>query len=229
LILSADAWEAVHLTLAVAARAVGFGLPLAIAAAWLLARTRFPGHGLVNAAIHLPMVLPPVVTGWLLLLVFGVHGPVGAIRHEWFGARVAFTTAGASLACLVMTFPIMVRAIRLALEAVDPGLEQAARTLGAGRLDRLVTVTLPLAAPGILVGAVVAYATCLGEFGAVITFAASIPGETRTLPLAIYSALQVPGGEVLAARLSLVSMALAVVGLLLAEILGRKLNTAIGR
>jgi molybdate transport system permease protein len=229
LILSADAWEAVHLTLAVAARAVGFGLPLAIAAAWLLARTRFPGHGLVNAAIHLPMVLPPVVTGWLLLLVFGVHGPVGAILHEWFGARVAFTTAGASLACLVMTFPIMVRAIRLALEAVDPGLEQAARTLGAGRLDRLVTVTLPLAAPGILVGAVVAYATCLGEFGAVITFAASIPGETRTLPLAIYSALQVPGGEVLAARLSLVSMALAVVGLLLAEILGRKLNTAIGR
>jgi molybdate transport system permease protein len=175
LILSADAWEAVHLTLAVAARAVGFGLPLAIAAAWLLARTRFPGHGLVNAAIHLPMVLPPVVTGWLLLLVFGVHGPVGAILHEWFGARVAFTTAGASLACLVMTFPIMVRAIRLALEAVDPGLEQAARTLGAGRLDRLVTVTLPLAAPGILVGAVVAYATCLGEFGAVITFAASIP------------------------------------------------------
>jgi molybdate transport system permease protein len=229
LILSADAWEAVHLTLAVAARAVGFGLPLAIAAAWLLARTRFPGHGLVNAAIHLPMVLPPVVTGWLLLLVFGVHGPVGAILHEWFGARVAFTTAGASLACLVMTFPIMVRAIRLALEAVDPGLEQAARTLGAGRLDRLVTVTLPLASPGILVGAVVAYATCLGEFGAVITFAASIPGETRTLPLAIYSALQVPGGEVLAARLSLVSMALAVVGLLLAEILGRKLNTAIGR
>jgi molybdate transport system permease protein len=229
LILSADAWEAVHLTLAVAARAVGFGLPLAIAAAWLLARTRFPGHGLVNAAIHLPMVLPPVVTGWLLLLVFGVHGPVGAILHDWFGARVAFTTAGASLACLVMTFPIMVRAIRLALEAVDPGLEQAARTLGAGRLDRLVTVTLPLAAPGILVGAVVAYATCLGEFGAVITFAASIPGETRTLPLAIYSALQVPGGEVLAARLSLVSMALAVVGLLLAEILGRKLNTAIGR
>jgi molybdate transport system permease protein len=229
LILSADAWEAVHLTLAVAARAVGFGLPLAISAAWLLARTRFPGHGLVNAAIHLPMVLPPVVTGWLLLLVFGVHGPVGAILHDWFGARVAFTTAGASLACLVMTFPIMVRAIRLALEAVDPGLEQAARTLGAGRLDRLVTVTLPLAAPGILVGAVVAYATCLGEFGAVITFAASIPGETRTLPLAIYSALQVPGGEVLAARLSLVSMALAVVGLLLAEILGRKLNTAIGR
>jgi molybdate transport system permease protein len=229
LILSADAWEAVHLTLAVAARAVGFGLPLAIAAAWLLARTRFPGHGLVNAAIHLPMVLPPVVTGWLLLLVFGVHGPVGAILHDWFGARVAFTTAGASLACLVMTFPIMVRAIRLALEAVDPGLEQAARTLGAGRLDRLVTVTLPLASPGILVGAVVAYATCLGEFGAVITFAASIPGETRTLPLAIYSALQVPGGEVLAARLSLVSMALAVVGLLLAEILGRKLNTAIGR
>ena len=168
-------------------------MPLAIIAAWVLARTRFPGHGIVNAAVHLPMVLPPVVTGWLLLLVFGVRGPIGALLNDWFGVRLAFTTAGASLACLVMTFPIMVRSIRLSLDAVDPGLEQAARTLGAGRLDRLFTVTLPLAAPGILVGAVVAYATCLGEFGAVITFAASIPGETRTLPLAIFSALQVPG------------------------------------
>jgi molybdate transport system permease protein len=213
----------------VAARAVGFGLPLAIATAWVLARLRFPGRNVVNAVVHLPLVLPPVVTGWLLLLVFGVRGPVGAALMQWFGIRLVFTTAGASLACAVMVFPVMVRAIRLALDAVDPGLEQAARSLGAGRLDRLFTVTLPMAAPGILVGAVVAYATSLGEFGAVITFAANIPGETQTLPLAIYSALQVPGGEAKAAQLSMVSFALAVAGLLLSEWIGRRLNAAIGR
>ena len=208
---------------------MGFGLPLAVLMAWVLARTRFPGRPLLNALVHLPMVLPPVVTGWILLLVFGIHGPVGALLLRWFGVRLAFTSAGASLACAAMTFPIMVRAVRLAIEAADPALEQAARTLGAGRLDRLLTITLPLAAPGILVSAVVAYATCLGEFGAVITFAASIPGETRTLPLAIFSALQVPGGEALAARLSLFSFALAMVGLLVSEALGRRLNSAVGR
>jgi molybdate transport system permease protein len=208
---------------------VGFGLPLAVLMAWVLARTRFPGRPLLNALVHLPMVLPPVVTGWILLLVFGIHGPAGALLWRWFGVRLAFTSAGASLACAAMTFPIMVRAVRLAIEAADPALEQAARTLGAGRLDRLLTITLALAAPGILVGAVVAYATCLGEFGAVITFAASIPGETRTLPLAIFSALQVPGGEALAARLSLFSFALAMVGLLVSEALGRRLNSAVGR
>jgi len=208
---------------------VGFGLPPAVLTAWLLARTRFPGRPLLNALVHLPMVLPPVVTGWILLLVFGIHGPVGDVLLRWFGVRLAFTTAGASLACAAMTFPIMVRAVRLAIEAADPGLEQAARTLGAGRLDRLLTITLPLAAPGILVGAVVAYATCLGEFGAVITFAASIPGETRTLPLAIFSVLQVPGGEALAARLSVLSFLLAMAGLLVSEFLGRRLNRAVGR
>ncbi len=208
---------------------MGFGLPLAVLMAWVLARTRFPGRPLLNALVHLPMVLPPVVTGWILLLVFGIHGPAGALLWRWFGVRLAFTSAGASLACAAMTFPIMVRAVRLAIEAADPALEQAARTLGAGRLDRLLTITLALAAPGILVGAVVAYATCLGEFGAVITFAASIPGETRTLPLAIFSALQVPGGEALAARLSLFSFALAMVGLLVSEALGRRLNSAVGR
>jgi molybdate transport system permease protein len=175
------------------------------------------------------MVLPPVVTGWLLLIVFGLHGPVGALLHDWFGIRLVFTTAGASLACAVMTFPVMVRTIRLALEAVDPGLEEAARTLGASRLDRLITITLPLASPGILVAAIVGYAICLGEFGAVITFAANIPGETQTLPLAIYAALQVPGGEATAARLSLVSFTLAIAGLLLSEFLGKRLNKAIGR
>ncbi len=227
--LSPDEWVAVGLTLRVAARAVGFGLPLAAAAAWLLARGRFPGRSVLGALVHLPLVLPPVVTGWLLLLLFGVRGPLGALLRDWFGVRLVFTTGGAALACAVMVFPIMVRAIRLSLEAVDPGVEQAAQTLGAGRLDRLVTITLPLAAPGLLVGGVVAFATCLGEFGAVITFAGNIPGETQTLSLAIYSALQSVGGEAAAARLSVVSMALAMGGLLLAEWLGRRLNAAIGR
>ncbi len=208
---------------------MGFGLPLAVLMAWLLTRYRFPGRGLLNAFVHLPLVLPPVVTGWLLLIVFGVRGPVGSLFYDWFGIRLVFTTAGAALACAVMTFPVMVRSIRLSLEAADPGLEQAARTLGAGRFDRLFNVTLPLASPGILVGAIVAYATCLGEFGAVITFAANIPGQTQTLPLAIYAALQVPGGEAKAAELSMVSLTLALVGLLASEWIGKRLNVALGR
>ncbi len=212
-----------------AAWAVGCGLPLAVPMAWVLSRWRFPGRAVLNAAVHLPLVLPRVVTGWLLLLMFGVRGPFGALLLDWFGVRLAFTTAGAALACAVMTFPIMVRSVRLAIDAIDPGLEQAARTLGAGQFDRLLTITLPLAAPGVVVGAAVAYATCLGEFGAVITFAANIPGETRTLPLAIFSALQVPGGEAMAAKLSAMSLLLALAGLLLSEWLGRRLNAAVGR
>ena len=208
---------------------MGFGLPLAVITAWILARYRFPGRPVLNALVHLPLVLPPVVTGWLLLIVFGVRGPVGSLLDDWFGVRLVFTTAGASLACAVMTFPVMVRAVRLALETADPGLEQAARSLGAARLDRLFNVTLPLASPGILVGGIVAYATCLGEFGAVITFAANIPGQTQTLPLAIYAALQVPGGEAKAAQLSLVSVTLALVGLLLSEWIGKRLNLMLGR
>jgi molybdate transport system permease protein len=229
LLLSPEEWEAVRLTLDVAARAVGFGLPFAVVTAWVLARYRFPGRPVLNALVHLPLVLPPVVTGWLLLIIFGVRGPIGSLLNEWFGVRLVFTTAGAAVACAVMTFPVMVRAVRLALETADPGLEQAARTLGAGRLDRLFNVTLPLASPGILVGGIVAYATCLGEFGAVITFAANIPGQTQTLPLAIYAALQVPGGEAKAAQLSLVSLTLAVLGLLLSEWIGKRLNTMLGR
>lgn len=218
-----------RLTLSVAARAVGVGLPLAIVVAWILARMQFPGKAALNALVHLPLVLPPVVTGWLLLVLFGVRGPLGSILYEWFGIRLVFTTAGAALACAVMTFPIMIRSIRLSLEAVDPKLEHAARTLGAGRWDRMINVTLPLASPGILVGGIVAYATCLGEFGAVITFAANIPGQTQTLPLAIYSALQVPGGEQKAAQLSIVSLMLALAGLLLSEWFNKRLNRWIGR
>lgn len=227
--LSAEEWQAVGLTLGVAARAVGFGLPLAIIIAWLLARSRFLGRPILNALVHLPLVLPPVVTGWLLLIIFGIRGPIGSLLNDWFGVRLVFTTAGASLACAVMTFPVMVRAVRLSLEAADPRLEQAARTLGAGALDRFFNVTLPLASPGILVGGIVAYATCLGEFGAVITFAANIPGQTQTLPLAIYTALQVPGGEAKAAELSMISLTLALIGLLLSEWVGKRLNTMLGR
>ncbi len=226
--LTSDEWEAVRLTLVVAARSVGLGLPLAILAAAAL-RRRFPGRAALELVLHLPLVLPPVVTGWLLLLVFGVRGAVGRWLLAWFGVHLAFTTAGASLACAVMTFPVMVRAIRLSLDAVDPGLEQAARTLGAGQWDRFCTITVPLALPGVLTGAALAYATSLGEFGAVITFAADIPGRTRTLPLAIYAALQSPGGEAVAARLSLVSVALALAGLGTAEWLGRRRLRGAGR
>jgi molybdate transport system permease protein len=227
--LSPDEWEAVRLTLSVSAWAVVCGLPVALLTAFALVRGRFPGRPVLDALAHLPLVLPPVVVGWLLLLVFGRHGVIGAWLEQWFGIRLVFTRAGATLACAVMVFPLMLRAIRLSLEAIDPGLEQAACTLGAGRLDRFATIVLPLAAPGILVAAVVGFAASLGEFGAVITFAADIPGETQTLPLAIYAALQSPGGEATAARLSLVSVVLAVGGLLLADALGGRLRTRIGR
>lgn len=227
--LSPEEWQAVRLSLVVAGWSVLFGLPLAVAAAWAVARGRFPGRALLDALLHLPLVLPPVVVGWGLLMLLGVCGPVGALLQEWFGVRLVFTTAGAALATAVMAFPLMVRAVRLSLEGVDPGLEAAARTLGAGPLDRFVTVTLPLMAPGILAGAVVAFAAGLGEFGAVITFASSIPGQTRTLPLAIYAAIQVPGGEATAAKLSLVSFTLAIAGLLLSDLIARRMHRLLGR
>ncbi len=227
--LTPEEWQAVALTLGVAARAVLLGLPFALATAWVLSRTRLPGRHALDVLAHLPLVLPPVVTGWLLLLLFGVHGPFGAWLLTWFGIRLVFTTAGAALACGVMVFPLMVRSIRLSLDLVDSGLEDAARTLGAGRVDRFVSITFPLAAPGFLVGIITAFAASLGEFGAVITFAANIPGQTQTLPLAIYAALQTVGGEPTAARLSLVSLGLALGGLLTAELLGRRLRRAIGR
>lgn len=228
-LLSPDEWTAVTLTLAIALRAVLLGLPLAIAIALLLSRTRFPGRSLLDTIVHLPLVLPPVVVGWLLLLVFGLRGLVGAWLYDTLGIRLVFTTTGAALACAVMSFPLMVRTIRLSLDAIDPGLVQAARSLGAGPLDRLFSLVLPLALPGILVGAITAFVACLGEFGAVITFAASIPGQTQTLPLAIYAALQQPNGEVTATRLSLISLALATLGLLSSEYVSRHLRARIGR
>ena len=227
--LSEDEWQIVFLTLGVAARSVAFGLPVAVLVAWLLVRGRFFGRPILDAVAHLPMVLPPVVVGWLLLLIFGVEGPIGAWLQSWFGVRLVFTTAGAALACAVTAFPLMVRAIRLSLEAVDPKLEEAARTLGAKSLDRFFSITLPLATPGVLVGAIVGFASCLGNFGAVITFAGNIAGETQTLPLAIYSALQTHGGESTAARLSLVSVTLAITFLLASEWVSRRLRVMVGR
>jgi molybdate transport system permease protein len=224
-----EEWQAIRISLMVALRSVTFGLPPAVLVAWLLARGRFPGRGLLDAFVHLPLVMPPVVIGWLLLVIFGVRGPVGALLNDWFGLRLVFTTGGAALATAVMSFPLIVRAVRLSLDAVDPGLEAAARTLGAGPLDRFVTITLPLIAPGILSGAITAFAAGLGEFGAVITFASNIPGQTQTLPLAIYSATQTPGGEAMAARLAGFSFAMAVIGLLLAEFAGRRLQALLGR
>ena len=221
--------EALRLSLEVAVRSVGLSLPLAVLAAWVLTRAHFPGRTLLDAIVHLPLVLPPVAVGYVLLLLFGTHGPIGGWLHTHFGIQLAFTMAGAALATAVMTFPLMVRAIRLSLENVDRGLEEAARTLGAAPLDRFISITLPLMLPGILAGAVTAFAAGLGEFGAVIVFAANIPGVTRTLPLALYTALQSPGGDPLALRLALLSFALGLLGLLLSELLVRRVRVLLGR
>jgi molybdate transport system permease protein len=226
--LSEAELQALWLSLWVALRSVAFSLPVAIAAAWVLSRPRFPGKTLLDGLVHLPLVLPPVVVGYLLLLGFGVRGPIGQYLYEGFGLRLAFTSEGASLATAVMAFPLMVRAIRLALDAVDRGLEDAARTLGAGAFDRFASITLPLMLPGILAGAVVAFAASLGEFGAVITFASNIPGETQTLPLAIYQAIQTPDGDAMAARLAGLSIVLALGGLLLSELLARRVKAMTG-
>ncbi|MEP7313294.1 MAG: molybdate ABC transporter permease subunit [Pseudomonadota bacterium] len=221
--------SALRLSLEVATRSVALSLLPAIFIAWLLTRRRFPGRTLLDAFVHLPLVLPPVVVGYLLLVLLGVRGPIGRLLDETFGLRLVFTTGGAALATAVMSFPLMVRSMRIALEGVDRGLEEAARTLGAGPLDRFLTITLPLMLPGVLAGAVTAFAAGLGEFGAVITFVSNIPGETRTLPLALYSALQVPGGESLAARLALISFSLGLAGLVASELLARGLRRWLGR
>lgn len=213
--------EALRLSLRVACWSVAGSLPFGLLAAWLLARRRFPGKVLLDALVHLPLVVPPVVIGYALLLLFGRNGPVGAWLYGTFGITVAFTWQGAALASAVMAFPLMVRAMRLSLEAVDRKLEAAARTLGAAPADVFFTVTLPLMAPGILAGAVLAFARSLGEFGATITFVSNIPGETRTLPIAIYSLTQTPGGEAAALRLAILSVLLALAALLASELLAR--------
>lgn len=220
--------EALTLSLRVAVWAVATGLPAALAVAWLLARRDFPGKTLLNGIVHLPLVLPPVVVGYLLLLTFGRNGPVGGWLNDSLGITIAFTWQGAALAAAVMAFPLMVRAIRLSLEAVDTRLESAARTLGAGRLEVFVTVTLPLTAPGLLAGAILGFARSLGEFGATITFVSNIPGETRTLPLALYSLVQQPGGEAGALRIAVISVVLALVALAGSELLARRVKRRIG-
>ena len=202
--------------------AVAGALPLAFALAWLLARGRFPGKVLLDALVHLPLVLPPVVTGWLLLLAFGPQGPAGRLLADTLGLAFMFRWTGAALAAAVMALPLMVRAMRLSIEAVDRRLEGAARTLGAGPWRTFLSITLPLAMPGVLAGLVLGFARSIGEFGATITFVSNIPGETETLPLAIYSALQLPGGESDVARLAMVSVVLSVAALVASEWLARR-------
>ena len=220
--LSESEWLAVLTSLSVAVRALVFTLPLAVGLGWLLARKTFPGRTVLDALVHSPLVLPPVVVGYALLLIFGVQGPVGRWLDTYFDVRLVFTANGAALAAGTVALPIMVRTIRLSLESIDPRLESAARCLGASTVDSFFSVTLPLALPGISAAAVLGFAICLGEFGAVITFAANVPGETQTLALAIYGALQTPGGETVAMKLALISMTIAVIALLAAEWLGRR-------
>jgi molybdate transport system permease protein len=226
--LSADEWGVVALSLRVALVSTICVLPVAVALAWLLSRRNFPGKALLDALVHLPLVLPPVVLGYGLLVLLGRKGPVGALLHDWFGISLAFTWEGAALAAAVAGLPLAVRAIRLSLDAVDRRLEQAARTLGSGRSRVFWTITLPLALPGVLAGAILSFARGLGEFGATITFVSDIPGETRTLSLAVHSLLQTPGGEAAAVRLSIVAVVLAFLALLGSEYLNRHLARRLG-
>lgn len=220
--LSPQEWQAVALSLKVSVWATLLSLPLGVFIAYALARWEFRGKQLLNGLVHLPLIMPPVVTGYLLLLTFGRRGPVGAWLEETFGLVLAFRWTGAVLAAAIMAFPLMVRAIRLGIEAIDPRLEQAAATLGASRVWVFATITLPMALPGLITGAVLAFAKAMGEFGATITFVSNIPGQTQTLPSAIYAFLQVPGGEASALRLVVVSVAVAMTALLLSEILARR-------
>jgi len=226
-VLSPLELEIIALSLRVAFWAVLFSLPLAIAAAWLLARTTFPGKVIVDGVLHLPLVVPPVVVGFSLLVLFGRQGAIGGGLYENFGVSFAFDWKGAALAAGVMAFPLMVRAIRLSIEAIDRRLETAARTLGASPPRVFATITLPLALPGILAGTVLAFARSLGEFGATITFASNIPGETRTLPLAIFTLTQSPGAQDAILRLVLISIAIALGALVLSEVLSRRVTARI--
>lgn len=219
--------QALELSLRVSLWSVTVSLPLGLLVAWLLARARFPGKMLLNGVVHLPLVLPPVAVGYLLLVLLGRRGALGAWLYDAFGITVAFTWKGAAVAAAVMAFPLMVRAIRLSLESVDRRLEAAARTLGAGRVRTFLTVTLPLIGPGVVTGVILAFARSLGEFGATITFVSNIPGQTQTLPLALYTLTQTPGGEVAALRLALLSVALAMAALIASEFIARRVSARI--
>jgi molybdate transport system permease protein len=223
-VFTPDELAAVRLSLKVATWATLATLPIGVLTALLLARGRFLGKTLLDALVHLPLVMPPVVTGYLLLLAFGRRGPVGAWLEQTLGIVLAFNWTGAALACAVMGFPLMVRAMRLSIEAVDPGLERAAATLGAGRGWVFLTVTLPLALPGVIAGALLCFAKALGEFGATITFVSNIPGVTQTLPTAIYTYTQVPGGDAPALRLTLVSIGISLAALVVSEWLARRVR-----
>jgi molybdate transport system permease protein len=225
--LGPEEWAAVALSLRVSFWATAASLPLGILAAYALARWSFPGKQLLNGLVHLPLILPPVVTGYLLLLTFGTRGPVGSLLADW-GIVFAFRWTGAAFAAGVMAFPLMVRAIRLSIEAVDPKLEQAAATLGAAPAWVFLTVTLPMALPGIVAGTILAFAKAMGEFGATITFVSNIPGETRTIPSAIYAFLQVPGGEASATKLVIVAVVVAMGALMLSEVVGRRVAARVG-
>lgn len=220
--LSPEEWEIVRLSLKVGSVAVCLTAPIAFGLAWILARHRFPGKVVLDALVHLPLVLPPVVTGWLLLLAFGTNGPFGQILSDWFGFTLMFRWTGAVVAAGVMALPLMVRAMRLSIEAVDRRLEDAAMTLGASRSRTFWTIVLPLAVPGLLAGGVLGFARSIGEFGATITFVSNIPGETRTLPIAIYNALQIPGNEPAVARLSIMAVILSLLALIVSEVLTRR-------
>ncbi len=215
-------WEALKLSLWVSGWSVAISLPVGVFVAWVLARTRFPGKNLLDGFVHLPLVLPPVVTGYLLLVTLGRNGVIGALLYKYLGIVLAFNWKGAVLAAAVMSFPLLVRAVRLSLEGVDQGLEAAARTLGAARLRVFFTVTLPLMVPGIITGIILAFARSLGEFGATITFVSNIEGETQTLPLALYTLTQVPDGETGALRLCLLTVVIAMLALVFSEITAKR-------
>jgi len=219
--LSPEEWTAIRLSLWVSSIAMFASLPFGIAVAVALARGRFLGKSLLNGIVHLPLILPPVVTGFLLLVLFGRRGVIGQFLDSWFGIVFSFRWTGAALACAVMAFPLMVRSIRLSIEAVDRKLEEAAGTLGASPLWVFLTVTLPLTLPGIIAGMILAFAKAMGEFGATITFVSNIPGETQTLSAAIYTFTQVPGGDAGALRLTIVSVVISMLALLVSEFLAR--------
>ncbi len=225
--LTAIESQAILLSLQVALLATGLSLPFALGVAWVLARKNFWGKTVLDAVVHLPLVLPPVAVGYLLLLGLGRNGVIGHWLYQTLGISIAFTWVGAALAAAVMSFPLMVRAIRLSIEAIDPRLERAARTLGATKIHAFRTITLPLMAPGLLAGAVLGFARALGEFGATITFAGNIAGVTQTLPTALYTAHQMPGGDIAAMRLAIISIIIAITALIASEVLARRIRRRI--